>query len=224
MQVRAVHPDDLVYRGNIELRLPDPTGRSSFQFITFKFLFDKAFALAAMPVIAVVGMTLLALNPFFNPGPLFHVQDRMGMGGIRFRMLKFRTMRPSAVETRSAYERLEEERITPLGRFLRHTRLDELPNLLNVLRGEMSVVGPRAECFAHAIAYIGTVPHYRERFRVKPGITGLAQVYGGYADTRRAVMRKARLDRVYVRKSGALLDLHIVCLTPLVMITGDGAR
>ena len=224
MQVRAFQPDDFVYRGNVELRLPAPISHLSLRFITLKFLFDKAFALAAMPSIALLGIALLVLNPYFNKGPLFHVQDRMGMGGVRFRMIKFRTMRPSGTESRAAHEQLEEHRITPLGRFLRRARLDELPNLINVLRGEMSVVGPRPECFAHAIAYIGTVPYYRDRFQVRPGITGLAQICGGYADTERAIQRKARLDRFYVRKSRAMLDLYIIWRTPAIMLTGFGAR
>jgi lipopolysaccharide/colanic/teichoic acid biosynthesis glycosyltransferase len=148
----------------------------------------------------------------------------MGMGGVRFRMIKFRSMTPSEGVSRAAHERLEEERITPLGHFLRRTRIDELPNLINVLAGEMSVVGPRPDAFAHAIAYIATVPYYRDRFRVRPGVTGLAQVCGGYADTERAIVRKARLDRFYVRKSRALLDLYIIWRTVVVMLTGFGAR
>ncbi len=88
----------------------------------------------------------------------------------------------------------------------------------------MSVVGPRPDAFGHAIAYMGIVPHYRDRFRVRPGITGLAQVVGGYADTERGVTIKARLDYFYVRKSRGLLDLYIIWRTAVVMISGYGAR
>jgi lipopolysaccharide/colanic/teichoic acid biosynthesis glycosyltransferase len=225
MELKTFQPGAFLFQGEIEYRrLPAPIGRWTLKFVTFKFLLDKTFALAAMPVIALLGLSLLALNPFFNPGPLFYVQDRMGMGGVRFRMIKFRSMTPTEGVLRAAHERLEEERITPLGHFLRRTRIDELPNLINVLAGEMSVVGPRPDAFAHAIAYIATVPYYRDRFRVRPGVTGLAQVCGGYADTERAIARKARLDRFYVRKSRALLDLYIIWRTGVVMLTGFGAR
>ncbi len=225
MELKTFQPGAFLFHGEIEYRgLPAPISRWSAKFITFKFLFDKGFALAAMPVIGLISLALLALNPFFNPGPVFYVQDRMGMGGRRFRMIKFRSMTPGDDLSRAAHDRLEEDRITPLGFFLRRTRIDELPNLINVLTGEMSVVGPRPDAFAHAIAYIAVVPHYRERFRVRPGVTGLAQVCGGYADTERAVIRKARLDRFYVRKSRALLDLFIIWRTVVVMITGYGAR
>ncbi len=225
MELKTFQPGAFLFRGEIECsRLPAPISHRSLKFITFKFLFDKGFALAAMPMVALISAVLLVLNPFFNPGSVFYVQDRMGMGGARFRMIKFRSMTPSEGLSRAANERLEEDRITPIGYFLRRTRIDELPNLINVLIGEMSVVGPRPDAFGHAIAFIATVPNYRERFRVRPGVTGLAQVCGGYADTERAVVRKARLDRFYVRKSRALLDLYIIWRTVAVMMTGYGAR
>lgn len=225
MELKTFQPGAFLFTGGNENKeLPAPKSRWSAKFIAFKFIFDKGFALASMPVIALISVALLLLNPFYNPGPLFYVQDRMGMGGGRFRMIKFRSMTPSECLSRDAHERLEEERITPLGYFLRRTRIDELPNLFNVLIGEMSVVGPRPDAFGHASVYIATVPRYRERFRVRPGVTGLAQVCGGYADTERAVVRKARLDRFYVQKSRALLDLYIIWRTVVVIMTGYGAR
>jgi lipopolysaccharide/colanic/teichoic acid biosynthesis glycosyltransferase len=225
MELKTFQPGAFLFCQEAEYSaLPAPITHWSARFITFKFLFDKGFALAAMPVVALLSLVLLALNPFFNPGPVFYVQDRMGLGGIRFRMIKFRSMVPCGDIPRAAHDRLEEDRITPLGYFLRRTRIDELPNLINVLTGEMSVVGPRPDAFAHAIAYIRTIPRYRDRFRVRPGVTGLAQVCGGYADTERAIVRKARLDRFYVRKSRALLDLYVIWRTVVVMMTGYGAR
>ncbi len=225
MEFRSLHPGDLVWRGDLNFGpLPAPISRWSVKFVTFKYVFDKSFAFALMPIVALIGLALFVLNPFFNPGPVFYVQDRMGMGGARFRLLKFRTMTPSALEARGPLEQLEEDRITPLGHFLRRRRLDELPNLINVLKGEMSVVGPRPDAFAHAVAFIATVPRYRDRFRVRPGVTGLAQILGGYADTERTIVRKARLDRFYVRKSRVLLDIYIIWRTVLVLMTGFGAR
>ena len=224
MQVGAFQAGDFRIHSDVVFRLPPPSGKSPAPSTPIKFAFDKLFALATMPSLILIALALLLLNPLFNRGPLFYVQDRMGLGGTRFRIIKFRTMTPSVEKERAAHERLEEDRITPLGRLLRRTRIDELPNIINVLKGDMSVVGPRPEFFAHAIAFIATVPRYRDRFQVRPGITGLAQVCGGYADTQRAVLRKARLDSFYVRKHRAMLDLCIIFRTPAIMLSGFGAR
>lgn len=192
----------------------------------YKTALDLASALLALPLIALAGLALMVLNPAFNPGPLLFRQARMGQGGRRFEMVKFRTMtpRPPGTAPRGPGDPLEAGRITPLGRFLRRTRIDELPNFVNVLRGEMSLIGPRPDAWEHACAYLRSVPGYGERLRVRPGITGLAQVRAGYADSERAIRRKARLDRLYVRRATRALDLHILALTARVVLTGFGGR
>ena len=167
---------------------------------------------------------LFVINPICNRGPVFFRQERMGLGGKKIMLWKFRTMAVSDEELRDVDAPLEAERITPLGRLMRRTRIDELPNCLNVLRGEMSVVGPRPDAWEHARHHIDVVQYYCERFRVLPGITGLAQVRGGYADSRRATERKARLDLFYVRRSRIKLDLLIIRETVAVMVTGFGAK
>ncbi len=194
------------------------------RYVIFKTVFDKGSAIIALPVVALIALLLLALNPFFNPGPLFYRQNRMGLGGRRFRMWKFRTMTQGTGEVRDHDAPLEEERITPLGRFLRRCRIDELPNFINVLKGDMSVIGPRPDAWEHAIVHIATIPQYRHRFRVRPGITGLAQIRGGYADSKRAIERKARFDLFYVKNSRTSLDLYVALHTVRVMVTGFGAR
>jgi lipopolysaccharide/colanic/teichoic acid biosynthesis glycosyltransferase len=190
----------------------------------FKRIVDIHFALVGLPLTAVVAVALFVLNPFFNPGPVFFRQDRMGQGGEAFRIWKFRTMAPCNVSKRDHDDPLEEHRINRLGAFLRKSRLDELPNFINVLRGEMSLIGPRPDMVEHALAYSVTIPHYRERFRVKPGITGLAQIRYGYADHERAVRRKAANDLIYVERYTFRMDLHIIRRTIAVMMTGFGAR
>lgn len=194
------------------------------QYVIFKTVFDKGCAIIAMPIVALVAILLLALNPIFNPGPLFYHQNRMGRGGSPFRIWKFRTMSPDSGGVRKHDAPLEEERITQLGRFLRRSRLDEIPNFINVLIGDMSVIGPRPDVWDHAIVHIGTIPNYRQRFSVRPGITGLAQVKGGYADTQRSIERKARFDLFYVKNASTALDFYVVLHTVRVMITGFGAR
>ena len=206
------------------VNLPTPVADRSPQYVIFKTIFDKGSAVIVLPLVALIALLLLALNPFFNPGPLFYRQNRMGLGGRRFRMWKFRTMTQNTGGVRDHDAPLEEERITPLGRFLRRSRIDELPNFINVLRGDMSVIGPRPDAWEHAIVHIGTIPRYGHRFRVRPGITGLAQIRGGYADSKRAIERKARLDLFYVRNARTGLDLYVALCTVRVIVTGFGAR
>ncbi len=190
----------------------------------FSRILDVAFALLAAPIVVAVALVLLALNPIFNPGPLFFSQKRMGKDCSAFRMWKFRTMLPSSVAVRSHDAPLDRHRITRLGALLRKSRLDELPNLINVLRGEMALVGPRPDAWEHSTAYIRTIPFYDRRFAVLPGITGLAQVRSGYADDYKSVCRKARLDAIYVRNRSLRMDAGIVIATVVVMLTGFGAR
>lgn len=194
------------------------------RFRLFKYGFDKFVALLFMPLLLLVAAALLLVNPFLNPGPVFFRQERMGLDRKPFIMWKFRTMAPADEEVRAHDAPVEQERITPLGAILRRTRVDELPNFINVLKGEMSVIGPRPDAYAHAARFVYTIPYYADRFRVRPGITGLAQVQGGYAETTRAVQRKARFDHFYVKASDIRMDLYIAARTVKVMLTGFGAK
>lgn len=203
---------------------PIPVARWSAQFVMFKRGCDYCFSIGALPIVVLCALVLLVINPFVNPGPLFFRQERMGLRGRRFSMWKFRTMLPAATNVRAHDAPLEEDRITKLGRVMRKSRIDELPNIINVLSGEMSLVGPRPDAYSHASEYIRSVPNYHYRLRVRPGITGLAQVRGGYADTPEAILRKARLDRFYVERSCGRMDLYIIWRTIYVMLTGFGAR
>lgn len=194
--------------------------------LTPKRLFDISISVVGLACAGLVGMVLLGLNPFFNPGPLLFRQERMGLNGVRFQLIKFRTMKPcaSGTKVRSALAPLESNRIGRLGAVLRRYRLDELPNFVNVLRGEMSIIGPRPDAWEHAEHYWDSVPHYKERFQVVPGITGLAQVVGGYADNPNAIKRKARFDRIYVRRKCARMELFILWRTCVICLSGFGAK
>lgn len=190
----------------------------------FKCICDKVFALLSMPYLLCIGLMLLALNPFFNPGPLLFRQERMGLNGRSFVLWKFRTMSLAAEQARAHDAPLEVDRITVFARYVRRYRFDELPNFFNVLIGDMSLVGPRPDAWSHSIRYSQHVPYYNDRFKVKPGITGLAQIRSGYADTMRAVERKARFDYFYVQKSSIKLDVLIIWRTVGVFFTGFGAK
>ncbi|MEW9920354.1 sugar transferase [Marimonas sp. MJW-29] len=193
-------------------------------FLIAKRMIDVVFAVLALPILLLVSLLIFFANQIWNPGPLFYRQMRMGRAGEPFKMWKFRTMIENGGTVRAANAPLEEHRITRLGRLLRRTKIDELPNILNIFTGDMSLVGPRPDAYAHATEYIGRIPRYRMRYAVRPGITGLAQVRGGYADTSGGVKRKAHYDSFYIRHRSIKLELYIIVSTIRVVFSGFGQR
>lgn len=189
-----------------------------------KRLFDITTALLALPLLIAVALILWIANPIWNAGPLIYAQTRMGRGCVPFRAYKFRTMHPTGPVARGPDDPLETDRITPLGQFLRRTRLDELPQFLNVLLGEMSVIGPRPDYWDHALHYGATIPGYRQRYAMRPGITGLAQVSNGYAEGSQATVDKTRQDLKYIADACWATDIRIILRTARVLLTGFGAR
>ena len=189
-----------------------------------KRVFDVVLTIAGAPVVLAVGSALLLANPVVNRGPLLFWQRRMGRGGRPFWAAKFRTMRPEDGAARGPDDPVEEDRITPLGRFLRRSRLDELPQFWNVLRGEMSLIGPRPDIYEHALHYAAEVPGYAERHSVRPGISGYAQVTLGYVEGSAFTYRKALKDRVYIEHACWALETRIILRTMRVMASGFGAK
>jgi exopolysaccharide biosynthesis polyprenyl glycosylphosphotransferase len=178
-------------------------------------------------VLAVIGLMILGLllpfvalaNAIASPGPLFYRQERLGRGGRPFPVIKLRSMVQDAERLSGAVWCGEDDpRITPVGRFLRKSRLDEAPQLLNVLRGEMSIVGPRPERphFVGQLAH--TFPLYRARHAVKPGITGWAQVHHEYGDSVEDARIKLEYDLFYVKHANLYLDLLILLHTVRVVL------
>ena len=186
--------------------------------------FDLVVAIAALPLILLTAFVLLVINPLWNAGPLFFLQIRMGRDCRPFRAMKFRTMRPANRIMRGPDDPLEADRITPLGQFLRRSRIDELPQFVNVLAGHMSLIGPRPDYWDHATHYLDSIPAYRQRHTVRPGITGLAQVDGGYAEGVDATVEKTLHDLRYIRGSGLAMELYVLWRTVFVVVTGFGAR
>ena len=178
-----------------------------------------------LPTIGLVALAILAERK----GPVFFRQKRVGHGGQMFDVLKFRTMYSydpdaSPDERLRAITLIADKRITPLGRILRHARLDELPQLWNVLRGEMSWIGPRPEASILSDAYTADIPFYRYRHVVKPGISGWAQVNQGHVADVDEVHRKLHYDFYYIKYFSPWLDLLILFRTVKTMLTGFGAR
>lgn len=185
-------------------------------------MFDVLLSLLLLPILIIVVFVLLVLNPFLNQGPLFYFQTRMGKDCRAFRLMKFRTMHCSSKVSRSANDPLEKHRITPLGHFLRKTRIDELPQIFNVLIGDMSLIGPRPDYFHHARRFVRTIPGYRERHAVRPGISGLAQIQLGYIEGHDATVRKVQSDLGYIETANFKLDLWIFWNTVLTVVFRRG--
>jgi exopolysaccharide biosynthesis polyprenyl glycosylphosphotransferase len=168
--------------------------------------------------IVVVCCILIVLDS--QGSPIF-IQERLGLHGNRFRMIKLRTMRVNAEEKGVQWASKNDHRITRVGHFLRKTRLDEIPQLLNILMGEMSFVGPRPERPCFYDEFEKNIPHFRCRLEVKPGLTGWAQIRGGYE---LLPEQKVQLDLEYIEKHGLWFDLYIILKTFKVILTGEGAR
>lgn len=181
-----------------------------------KAIFDRLFAICALVAISPLMLLIAIAIKVSSKGPVFFRQTRKGANGQTFRIFKFRTMREHA-ETAGVVQQAtrNDPRITPVGSFLRRTSLDELPQFLNVLRGEMSVVGPRPHATAHDDLYQKIVDGYIHRYRIKPGITGWAQVNGFRGETDRIEKMQGRVeyDLYYLRNWSMKLDIRIVIAT-----------
>lgn len=187
----------------------------------FDLAVGSAMLFLAAPIIVLAALAICAEDG----GPVLYWQTRTGLGGAPFRMLKLRSMRLNAEEDgipRWAAE--DDPRVTRVGRFMRKTRIDELPQLVNVLKGEMSVVGPRPERPMLVQTLSQSIPFYTLRHTVKPGITGWAQVRYRYAASTAEAAQKLEYDLFYVRNHSFLLDLRILFETVRVISRGKGAR
>jgi len=176
--------------------------------------------LVAVPMLAIaIGVKLS------SPGPVLFKQYRYGLSGKRIKVWKFRTMTVTEDDDTVVQATRDDQRVTPFGAFLRHTSLDELPQFINVLMGEMSVVGPRPHAVAHNEAYRGQIAGYMLRHKVKPGITGWAQINGwrGETDTPEKMDKRIEHDLWYIRSWSIWLDLKIVLQTISVALQGKNA-
>ena len=160
----------------------------------------------------------------FGRAPVFYRQVRMGLGDKPFSVLKFRSMKVDAEKNGAQYAKKNDARVTFIGSIIRKTRIDELPQLINVLKGEMSFVGPRPERPEFVSGYEHDIPHYMLRHSVKPGITGWAQICYPYGDTLEDARKKLQFDLYYIKNYSLFLDLTILFQTAQVVLFGKGAR
>lgn len=188
-----------------------------------KRLLDLGLALVGALATLLLVPWVALVNACTSPGPLFYRQHRVGRGGCSFAMLKFRTMIMGAEGNEGAmWAAKDDPRVTPFGRWLRRTRLDELPQAINVLRGEMSFVGPRPERPQLVGEISRSLPIYRVRHAVRPGITGWAQIHFRYGQSIEDARTKLEYDLYYVKHCSLLLDIIILLRTISVMLKAEG--
>ena len=174
--------------------------------------------LLSLPVTVVISLII----KFTSPGPVFFVQERVGRHGKPFNIIKFRTMHKDAEKDGPALSSANDPRITPIGRFLRRTRLDELPNFINVLKGEMSLVGPRPERKYFVDKILERAPHYIHLQKVKPGITSWGQVKYGYAENVEQMIDRMQFDLIYIENMSLYVDMKILSHTLVTVLKGKG--
>ena len=199
-------------------------------YMSAKRVFDIAAALVLIPLLVpIIGLLAVAIK-LDSPGSAFFVQKRIGFRGDTFHMVKFRTMRRAVEHTSEDEQRTQamtrenDDRITRIGRFLRKSRLDEIPQVWNILRGEMSWIGPRPEARELADWHEKEIPFYAYRHIVRPGITGWAQVNQGHVTDLHSIEAKLRLDFYYVKNLSLWLDVLIALKTIRVIVGGIGAK
>jgi exopolysaccharide biosynthesis polyprenyl glycosylphosphotransferase len=213
--VELTRPSDLVFSDGFERSSWLIFGRRVVSLMAAGALF-----VLAAPILIVVA----ALIKLDSRGPIFYTQERVGLNGRSFKMLKFRTMHPDAESTGVKWAQKDDPRVTGLGKYLRRFRIDELPQIINVLRGEMGVVGPRPERPEFVAKLRTQIPYYDLRTLVPPGITGWAQIRYPYAASLDEAREKLQFDLYYVKHLSVLLDLVILFHTAKVVLFGRGAR
>ncbi len=199
-----------------------PVRRS--RFAPVKRVLDITVVLMTSPIWLILSAIVWIVVKIDSPGPAIYRQERVGRSGQTFVLLKFRTMNVDAEPNGPQFAKKSDPRITRVGKFLRHSRLDEIPQLLNVLRGHLSLVGPRPERPVFVERYASTIPFYDSRHLIRPGVTGWAQVHYGYADGDADAVEKLTYDLYYVKHSSIWLDIHILGSSVWTVLTGFGAR
>jgi len=193
-------------------------------YLAWKKCLDLACGILGLLLLVLVLPIIAPLIYLDSPGPIFYSQQRVGFRGKAFRIYKFRTMRPDAEGAgRAIWAAEADKRITRVGRFLRATHIDELPQLFNILRGDMSLIGPRPERAEFISELEKTIPFYGYRLAVKPGLTGWAQVKYHYGRSGNDALIKLQYDLYYIKRQSFMLDLFIILKTVAEVLSLRGA-
>ena len=208
---------------NVEIAAGQTSGPFFRFYRVFKRLIDVMLAISGVLVLLLLIPFVALANALASPGSLFFRQRRVGYAGRTFSLLKFRSMVPDAEEAQGAQWAQEADaRVTPIGRWLRYTHLDELPQVINVLRGEMSIVGPRPERPEFVARLSRDIPFYRARHSVRPGITGWAQIHQNYGDSVEGAREKLEYDLYYVKHATPITDVVIILRTVSKVLSLQG--
>lgn len=183
--------------------------------------FETFLILVILPFAIVITMFFALLILLESKGGAFYSQTRLGKNGQVFKIYKLRSMYLGADKKGPLFTLASDKRVTGVGKFIRKTRIDELPQLWNILKGEMSLIGPRPEVPELKEEFEKVMPNFNDRLAVKPGLTGLAQIKGGYELTPAETLD---YDLYYIKNKCALLDFKIMLITAKILLTGHGAR
>lgn len=215
LSIDLLKPSALIFSTGFRRRMVTMTAKRLIDFVV-----SVVGLIALLPLMMVIG-TLIRLD---SPGPVFYRQMRVGLKGQPYMIWKFRSMSKDAEKTGARWAAEEDPRVSRVGRFLRKWRLDEIPQLINVLKGEMSLVGPRPERPVFVQDLRGSIPYYDLRHTVRPGITGWAQTQFRYGASAEDSHIKLQYDLYYLKNLSLGLDLRILAETVKVVIFGQGAR
>jgi len=215
LQVESLRPSSLIFSGGF---------KKSKLTMWMKRISGFGLSLIGLILLSPLILIISILIKIDSPGPVFYRQERVGENGKVFKLLKFRSMVESAETNGPVWAEHDDKRITRVGRWIRKWRLDEIPQMFNVLKGDMSFVGPRPERAYFVEKLREEIPFYNQRFFVKPGITGLAQVRYQYGSSKEDALEKLRYDLYYIKNLSSLFDLLIVFETIKVVLSGRGAR
>lgn len=194
----------------------------------WKYLLKRLLDVAVAGVLFVLTLPVMFVSGIIiwleSPGPVFYLQERVGQEGRIFKVIKFRSMRQDAEKDGAVWAKKNDDRVTRFGSFIRRVRIDELPQLWNVLKGEMSMVGPRPERKVFVDELVTDIPYYNIRHGVKPGLTGWAQIRYPYGASREDALRKLEYDLYYIKNISIAFDLVVIFHTIKTVLFGRGGR
>jgi len=215
LSLENIHPSSLIFSEGFK--------RSSI-FKSLKRALDIIVSLLSLMLFAPLILIISLAIRMDSKGPVFYRQERVGEDEKKFSLLKFRSMNVDAEENGPVWAKVDDERVTRVGQIIRKLRFDEIPQMFNVLKGEMSFIGPRPERPFFVDSLKNEIPFYSERHVVKPGITGWAQISYQYGASKEDALEKLKYDLYYIKHMSLILDLMILFETIKIVFWGKGAR